>query len=167
MSLNVLKGVAKWDLLLRGHRHDSTADPNSNKGTFQTLIKFRQEVEDIVLKTHFETCGENTTYTSKTVQNEPINIMGEQIRDDIIDEIKKARFYSILCDQVTDCSNIEQLTIALRFVDELATIREEFVQFCSTERITEVIPSTILSNLNDWGLDIEDCRGQGYDGASN
>ena len=157
----------KMGLALRGHRDDSTADPNSNKGIFQTLIKFRQEAGDTVLKTHFETCGKNATYTSKTVQNELINIMGEQIRDDIIDEIKKARFYSILCDEVTDCSNIEQLTI-VRFVDEQATIREEFVQFCSTERTTgEVIASTILSKLNDWGFDIEDCRGQGYDGASN
>ena len=158
----------KMGLALRGHRDDSTADPNSNKGIFHTLLQFRQDAGDTVLKTHFETCGKNATYTSKTVQNELINIMGEQIRDDIIDEIKKARFYSILCDEVTDCANIEQLTIVLRFVDESVNIREEFVQFCSTERITgEVIATTILSKLNDWGLDIEDCRGQGYDGASN
>ena len=69
---------------------------------------------------------------------------------------------------MTDCDTIEQLSMVLRFVDESANIREEFVQFCSTERITrEVIARTILSKLNDWGLDIKDCRGQGYDGASN
>ena len=60
-------------LALHGHRDDN----NSNKGIFQTLIKFRQESGDTVLKTYLETCGKNATYTSKTVQNELINIMGE------------------------------------------------------------------------------------------
>ena len=55
----LIKSVSKYDnvcgkmgLALRVHRDDSTADPNSNKGIFQTLIKFRQESGD------FETCGE-------------------------------------------------------------------------------------------------------------
>ena len=168
---NVSKCVevcGKMGLALCGHRDYSTGDSSSNKGIFQTLIKFRQESGDDVLKTHFETCGKNATYTSKTVQNELINIMGEQIKDDIFDEIKKAKFYSILCDEVTDCANVELLTIVSRFADQTTNIREEFVQFGSTERITgEVIASTILSKLNDWGLDIEDCRGQGYDSATN
>ena len=45
--------------------------------------------------------------------------------------------------------------MVLRFVDESANISEEFVQFCSTKKITgEVIVRTILSKLNYWGIDI-------------
>ena len=47
-------------------------------------------------------------------------------------------------------------------------IREEFLDFRCTDRITgQVISSLILEKLEQWGLDISNCRGQGYDGASN
>ena len=47
-------------------------------------------------------------------------------------------------------------------------IREEFLDFRCTDRITgQVISSLILEKLEQWGLDILNCRGQGYDGASN
>ena len=47
-------------------------------------------------------------------------------------------------------------------------IREEFLDFQSTERITgEVITQLILGKLEQWGLDISHYRGQDYDSASN
>ena len=37
--------------------------------------------------------------------------------------------FSILADEVTDCSNLEQLSLAIRFVDKQCQIREEFLDF--------------------------------------
>ena len=49
-----------------------------------------------------------------------------------------------------------------------SNIREEFLDFQSTERITgEVISQLILGKLEQWGLDISHYRGQDYDSASN
>ena len=49
-----------------------------------------------------------------------------------------------------------------------ANIREEFVDFVSVERITgEVLAAKIKEMLVKYKLDLSDCRGQGYDGASN
>ena len=44
-------------------------------------------------------------------------------------------------------------------------IREEFLDFATLDRITgEALASKVLSI---WKLDIMNCQGQGYDGASN
>jgi len=47
-------------------------------------------------------------------------------------------------------------------------IREEFLDFITVERITgEALATAILTRLSTWGIDVSNCRGQGYDGASN
>ena len=72
-------------------------------------------------------------------------------------------------DEVTDASNREQLSLVIRFVDSGGNIHEEFLGFHNLQRITgEAIASSILDTLPQWNLDIKkNCRGQGYDGASN
>ncbi len=110
----------------------------------------------------------NALYTSKTIQNQLIYCIGGSIRDKIIEEVRKAKWYSILCDEVSDVSTKEQLSIVLRFVDSSYNIREEFVDFVSVDRITgEILATKIKEALVTYNLDLQDCRGQGYDGASN
>ena len=66
------------------------------------------------------------------------------------------------------CANLEQLSLVLQFVDSEMQIREEFLDFIIVERITrESLSTTILERLQKWGLDIRNCKGQGYDGSSN
>ena len=77
----------------------------------------------------FENCPSNQTYRSKTIQNEIINICGELITEKIVEEIKDAKFFAILADEVTDCSNVEQMAIVLRFMDNNFKVREEFLGF--------------------------------------
>ena len=65
-------------------------------------------------------------------------------------------------------SNQEQVSIVLRYVDATDIIREEFMDFISTDRITgEVLAGRIKDSLVKYGLELQDCRGQGYGGASN
>jgi len=145
---------------LRGHRDDATASPNGNRGNFIELVEFRAKTDD-VLATHLKKAPMNASYTSKTI--------GDTIRGEIVNDVKNAKFFTILGDEVTDCSNLEQLSIiAVRFVDGNEDIREEFLDFVTMERITGAALSTaILTRLESWGIDIKNCRGQGYDGASN
>ncbi len=52
----------------------------------------------------------------------------------------------------------------MRFVDNTKSIREEFFDFISTDRVTgEILACNIKSTL----VGVENCRGQGYDGALN
>ena len=98
-----------------------------------------------------------------------ISILGEQIQESIVNQIlSDAPYFSILADEVTDVSNREQLSFVIRFVDSDGYIHEEFLRFNNLQRITgEEIASSILDILPQWNLDIKNCRGQGYDGASN
>ena len=106
-------------------------------------------------------------YTSKTIQNEMISVVGSAIQDKIIKEIQAAKFFSLLADEVTDCANLEQVSIVIRFVDRDKQIREEFLGFLTLEHITgDALSSALLSWLQTHEIDITFCRGQGYDGAS-
>ena len=171
----LLKSISKTVYLcgrqgvaLRSHRDDSTADPDANHGNFLELLRFRSDGGDQILSSHFESHCRNASYSSKTIQNQLITIIGDQIRNSIIDEVKLARFYSILADEVSDAAGLEQVTLVLRFIDHKQQIREEFVDFLEVERITgTVLADAILKAIQSYGLNICDCRGQGYDGASN
>ena len=84
-----------------------------------------------------------------------------------MDEVKKAKFYSVIVDEVADVANKEQLSISLRYVIE-GDVKDVFVDFVEVKRITEkVLAESILQSLTNWGLFISDLRGQCYDGASN
>ena len=156
-------------LSLRGHRDDLThQDEDGSKGNFLELVHFRAST-DPVLAEHLLTAPRNATYTSKTIQNELIAVVGKALREEILDAIRNATYFAILADEVTDCSNLEQLSIAIRFVDpDRKEIREEFLDFVTVDRITgEVLATAILSQLDAWDIDVSKCRGQAYDGASN
>ena len=66
------------------HRDDSTADQNGNRGNFLALLELRVDSGNEVLKNHLATCSANARYSSKTI------LIGDHIRDSIIQEIKEA-----------------------------------------------------------------------------
>ena len=89
------------------------------------------------------------------------------IQKKIVEEILKAKYYSILGDEATS-HNEEKLSIVIRFVDANKDIREEFLEFKDLERTTgAAVSETLLSTLCSLNIPIEDCRGQGYDGAAS
>ena len=154
---------------LRGHRDDHTCmdvDPLANHGNFMALLQFRIHAGDTVLSKHLRTAGGNAVYTSKTIQNEIIAICGNLIRQQILDSIKEALFFSIIADEATDVANKEQLSISIRFVCNSKPC-EKFLGFleCVNGVTGEAIADTILTQLNSWQLPASLLRGQGYDGA--
>ena len=109
------KGIA-----FRGHRDDcfnweDTEYEHSNPGNFIELVCFRAETDNI-LSEHLKNSPRNARYTSKTIQNELIEVVGKYICNEIIAEVKKIKYYTVIVDEVTDISNKEQLSISLRYV---------------------------------------------------
>lgn len=84
--------------------------------------------------------------------------------------LKRAVYFSVLCDETTDVSHHEQLCLCVRFVDIKDSqhfIREEFLMFQAVTDLTgQGLADTILSALKGYGLDVKNMVGQGYDGAS-
>ena len=158
---------AKQGLPFRGHRDDYTATESENKGNFCELVQFRAKTDN-VLQNYLEKAPRNAVYTSKTIQNEMISVVVAEIKKKIIEEIQTAKYFSLLADEVTDCGNLEQLSVVIRFVDGDKQIREEFLGFITVERITgEALSTALLSWLEEHEIDVALCRGQGYDGASS
>lgn len=124
---------------------------------------------DTTLKEHLETAAGNATYRSKTIQNEFINLCGDYVLDKIVSEIKKAPIFAVMADEVEDSAHVEQMPVAVRFVDSNCKIREAFLGYT---RLPEglsgkQIANAILSTVKELGLDMRKCRAQTYDGAAN
>ena len=79
------------------------------------LVRFRAET-DPILATHLQEAPKNARYTSKGIQNELIDVVGQSIQLDIISEVQAAQFYSIIADEVTDVANKEELSLVLRYI---------------------------------------------------
>ena len=160
-------------LPLKGHRDDSQHHAevgelsDGRTRNFLELLNYRVHGGDEVLAEHLKKCPKNATYISKTTQNDLIKCCGDFILDTITSEVKKNKFFTILADEASDCSNKEQMSLVLRFVDSDLNIREDFVKFIHCkEGWTGFDLANLISNaITDLGIDIQNCRGQGYDGA--
>ena len=94
--------------------------------------------------------------------------MALTIQREILDTIQNAVFYTLMADEMTDCSNKEQFVICLRWVDNNLTPHEDFIGLHFVDNISS---ATLVACLKDvltrTNLSIQNCRGQCYDGASN
>lgn len=111
--------LEKQGLPFRGHRDDQIEweeqGDHENQGNFAELVRFRAETDQALLK-HLQNAPRNARYTSKTIQNELIHVIGKYIQSEILHEIKKAKYYSVLADELADVANKEQLSISFRYI---------------------------------------------------
>lgn len=154
--------LTKQGLALRGH--DESAN-SRNRGNFLELLTLIGEYSPEV-KAHIEKQAK-TSYISPVSQNELIKVIGvDCIRAAIVEEINKARFFSIIADEASSSCQ-EYLSLTIRYVSADNTIKEEFVNFHRVGRCTgQLLGLQILERVDAIGLDIRNCRGQGYDGAA-
>ena len=123
-------------LPFRQHRDHSQYHPNVGEyssgglGNFIECLGYRVRGGDTELENDLKTCSGNASYISNTSQNELIYCCGMFIKDNLIKDIKERIFFSILADEASDCSNQEQLSFVLRFVDKDGEKRRIFRVFC-------------------------------------
>lgn len=120
---------------------------------------------------HLKSCPKNAKYTSHRIQNELINLCGNQILNKIIASVKNAGVFTVLADETADVSCTEQVAICIRYTmkgDKKYSAQEDFVTFIPTRDTTgETLSNLILTQISQWGLDPANIVGQGYDGAGN
>ena len=155
------------DLLFSGHRDDSQYYPKFDEyssggaGNFIECLGYRVRGGDTELENHLKTCSKNASYISKTSQNELICCCGKFIKDSLIKDIKESKFFSILADEASDCSNQDQLSLVLRYADKDGEIRVEYLGFLHCELVLtgKALGETILTEIENLTLDINNCRG--------
>ena len=65
----------------------------------------------------------------KTIQNQLIYIIGDEIRAAFINDIKECKLYSVMAYEVTDATNEEQVPLVIRYVNSQLKVREVFMDF--------------------------------------
>ncbi|XP_059434367.1 uncharacterized protein LOC132167413 [Corylus avellana] len=109
----------------------------------------------------------NASYTSPTIQKEILHVFSTKVKEAIRDEIGDAKF-CIIVDEARDESMKEQMAIVLRFVDKNGFVRERFFGLVHvSDTVALTLKKCIYFVLSQHRLDIQNIRGQGYDGASN
>lgn len=158
-------------IALRAHRDHGDlnlkSNPTENEGNFRALLRFRASSGDVVLRNHLENGSKNAMYLSPKIQNEIIGACNDILLKKLANMINSAKCFTILADETTDISTLEQLSIGVRYIYE-KQIREDFLQFVPVYDLTgKSLAKTILASLKNFGIKTEYLRGQGYDGASS
>ena len=155
--IECLQFLARQGLAFQGNTEEES--------NFLQLLKLRAKDRPELLVWLNRTADK---YTSHEIQNELIAIIASRVIQDLVSDIQKAIFFAIICDEYTDISNKEQLTICIRWVDDSLVAHEDFIGFIKIPNISaETIVKAIKDALAKLGLSLTNCRGQCYDGASN
>ena len=155
--LSNVRFLSRQGLAFRG-------DGDESDSNFMQLIRLRSEdnsklVEWIQQKTD--------KYTSGEMQNEMIKVMALCVLRKIAENLQKSLFITVMVDETTDVSNVEQVVICLRWVDENFEVQEEFVDLFEVASTgAEIIYAAITDVFLRLNLAISKVRGQCYDGAA-
>ena len=119
-----------------------------------------QNFEFFFLNTYIKNCPKNAVNTTHIAQNTLIKIIGEFIRNKILNEIKSSKHFAVLADETAEIGGIEQFAIAIRYYrKETFEMCEEFIDFIPVKSTTgETLSETILEKLKIWGLEIKYLR---------
>ncbi|XP_018494622.1 uncharacterized protein LOC108864117 [Galendromus occidentalis] len=110
------------------------------EGNFRALLSYRLDADDSPFEEHLASPKRNANYISGKFQNKIIRAIGRLIRKKIVNEVKEAKFFSILARDISFCD--------------------------VTDKTGAGLARAILDNLKEEELDVRDIRGQGYDGDS-
>ena len=162
-SIDVVKVLAFQGLAFRGWDESSES---INCGNFLEILDLVISYNEYVAEAT-EKAPKNASYKSPKIQKEILYVFSNKVKKAICEEIGDAKF-CLIVDEACDESMKEQMAIVIRFVDKDGFVRERFfgvVHVPDTTALT--LKDEIYSILWHHNLDIQDIRGQGYDGASN
>ncbi len=157
--IDIMLCLVRQGLPLRGHRENSLS---KNRGNFLEISEVFAKYDTNFLR-HLE---QHLSYCSPKVQNEIIDIISKLTLNQIVNEVRKCGFFSLMVDEAR-CYKEEQLSVTIRYVKNLE-VEERFLGFldCSASRDSEGLSKLILEFLDKCELSNMPIIAQSYDGAS-
>lgn len=108
---------------------------------------------------------ENAKYTSKTIQNEILSVVSSDFKNDG-KRNSTWNIYSIVVNEAKDKSNVEQINIYVQYISD-NYINQQFLGYLELKKLhAKALANNIYLILSFINLDIQNCIGQSYDGAS-
>ncbi|CAL8162116.1 unnamed protein product [Prunus armeniaca] len=163
-TIEAVRWLAFQGCSFRGHDEKKNS---INRGNFLQMLEILAAYNEKVAGVILDKAPKNASYTSPQIQKEILHVFSTKVKKAICEEIGESKF-CIIVDEARDESKREQMAIVLRFVDKEGLIQERFfglVHVSDTEALT--LKKGIYSILSYNSLNIQNIRGQGYDGASN
>ncbi|XP_025661863.1 uncharacterized protein [Arachis hypogaea] len=163
-SIDTVRWLTFQACAFRGH---DESHESQNRGNFLEMLKllasYNKEVDAVVL----DNTPQNAIYTSPSIQKEILHIFARKVQNEIRNEIGNAKF-CLIVDEARDESRREQMALVVRFVDKHGFVKERLIDVVHVKDTTSAtLKQEICSALSHHNLNIQNVRGQGYDGASN
>ncbi|KAJ8897164.1 hypothetical protein PR048_002510 [Dryococelus australis] len=158
-ALMRLPQVWRQEISLRGHRDSgrlNVEEPTKNDGNFRALLRLRARAGDSLLNEHLNSERGNAMYISPTVQNGLLSLIGKQIQETVAERIKEAKFFTILGDENTDISRVEQFSLCVKCLEMdifdmrgFSDIRSGRTKILKDGLEAAGIPNCAVHNYND------------------
>lgn len=160
--IDVICFLCKNELAMRGN-WDQISE--SESGLFNSLFDFTL-TRDAQLRESEKAMPPNVTFKSPQIQNEMIGLLANSLCTQIVEEVNKAPFLTLMVDGTKDKNGREIISIAVRYVHEDKT-KETLLGFenCLDLDAT-AIATLVLDSLRSYGVDDSKIISQCYDGAS-
>ena len=161
--------LSERNLAFRGSEEVLGSPHNGNfLGIFELLARdpILKELQDRIK-------NKNTKdhYLSPTIQNELIELLATEVEKENLQQLKLAKYFSIILDCTPDMSHHEQMSVILRYVlcnEEAAVVKETFFGYLRISDSTgKGLLDAFLEKATELQLELSDCRGQSYDNGAN
>ena len=115
---------------------------------------------------HFlEKPGKNATYTSKDAVVDFVETIGLWVEECLLKRLCQAQYFSLLADECTDISTIEELSVVVRWVEDGLPV-EHFIELVPLKKAdANTIYENLIDCLKKKGLMVSNMIGMGFDGA--
>jgi len=164
----VVKSLSSRGLPFRG---DNEQFGSLHNGNFMTCLELIAEFDPFLAK-HISNHGNHgkghTNYLSHFTYEKFIKLMAVKVQNKVVEEIIRARYFSISIDSTPDIGHIDQLSFIFRYVNSDGLPVERFL--CFLENVghkSQNMADAVFSVLKKYNLDISYLRGQSYDNAKN
>ncbi|KAE9521362.1 hypothetical protein AGLY_018242 [Aphis glycines] len=143
--IEIIKYLTSRGLSLRGSDEHIGSLHNGNfLGAIELLAKFDPFMSNHVAQ--YGNAGKGVpSYLSKTIYEELIILMHKKITSEILNQIKIAKYYSIIVDSTPDIAHIDQLCFVIRYVlDEGSPVERFLIFFENSGHKSKELAETVL-----------------------
>jgi hypothetical protein len=129
--IDVIRFLARQNISFRGH--DETVN-SQNRGNFLELIHFTAKYNPSLLR-WVELHPRNVSWLSPEIQNDLIHLLALEVVSCIASECQ-GRYFSIMCDEVSDRSNNELLSVVVRYITNSGLVKEALIALVKVNSMT-------------------------------